>query len=706
MTRRKRILLLVLMVLVGVPVLAAVGVGIHLRSGGLEHQLEAGWTSYGLPGRLEIGSMRLIGVDEAIVEEVVIREEGQLPLASARRLHVRFDLIDRRLQSLRIEGVRAVLDRRRYEFLLAIIKAEQQHPSMRAPKPVRVEISDGELELPGGSRITAAEVRVDALGAKTTVESAAVLDGRPVRLAIATDRSGPDAPIVTTVEVQEGRAAPAAILKAVEGLGLIGALPEAAIPWLPGLVDLGGCKVEIDVVSNTIRGSAVAAWDGGRAGCVIDADARRLRLRSLAIQDDRLGMVEGGLVAARNGSEVALDCSNWMPGPGLPFPAALPLADIRRQLPELQVRWPTPDLKTSIALRGAGKARLELIVGSGQPPRILAEELPLVLAQGLLPPPLLIGGGHVVSASGVLDGRRPEFSARLSQARLLAEGWAFGPLDGDVAVEVRPEGGVLVSAQLPIGTIGFNGDHRSGKIVITCDRVEGLLARLDGPAQLPDLVGSLALEASFSVAERSITLSIDRLDLVRAQLRLKAHELVRALTAKLRGKANLRPGAVDVEIGGHLLEGDLRIPDDWLRLAARQPIFSVALAARYGEGRLDELVLSQAMVRAADAAGEPVPGGFSVQFEGRLAGDDLAGKVIGVADHADLAYLTSLVVPGEFKVTGEGAVAFQADLVGGEVKRIHGTFLPLGADLDIERGKLRVGGVTGSVKFSIGGPAP
>jgi hypothetical protein len=77
-----------------------------------------------------------------------------------------------------------------------------------------------------------------------------------------------------------------------------------------------------------------------------------------------------------------------------------------------------------------------------------------------------------------------------------------------------------------------------------------------------------------------------------------------------------------------------------------------------------------------------------------------------VADHADLAYLTSLVVPGEFKVTGEGAVAFQADLVGGEVKRIHGTFLPLGADLDIERGKLRVGGVTGSVKFSIGGPAP
>ncbi|HAT10066.1 MAG TPA: hypothetical protein DCS97_05615 [Planctomycetes bacterium] len=706
MTRRRRILLLVLLVLVGVPVLAAVGVGIHLRSGGLGHQLEAGWTSYGLPGRLEIGSMRLIGVDEAIVEDVVVREEGQPPLASARRLHVRFDLIDRRLQSLRIEGVRAGLDRRRYELLLAIIKAEQRHPPTRAPQPVRVEVSDGELELPGGSRITAAEVRVDALGAKATVESAAVLDGQPIRLAIATDRSGPDAPIVTTVEVQEGQAAPAAILRAVEGIGLIGAIPEAALPWLPALVDASGSRVEVEVVSNTIRGSAKAVWQGGRATCDIDADARRLHLRRLVVQDERLGMIEGGLVAARNGSEVALDCTSWTPGTGLPVPAALPLADIRRQLPELQVRWPTSDQRTSIALRGAGKARLELIVGTGHPLRVQAEELPLVLVQGLLPSPLLIGGGHVVSASAVLSDSRPQFSARLSQARLLAEGWAFGPLDGDVAVVVLPEGGVQVSAKLPIGTIGFSGDHRAGKIAIACDTVEGLLARLVGPAQLPDLTGRLALEARFSVVERSVALTVDRLDLTGAQLRLRAHELVRALTAKLRGKALLRPGAVDVEIGGHLLEGEMRIPDDWLQLAVRRPIFSVALAARFGEGRLDELVLSQAMVRAADASGEPVPGGFSVQFEGRLSGDDLAGKVIGVADHADLAYLTSLIVPGEVKVVGEGAVAFQADLVGGEVKRIHGSFLPLGADLDIERGKLRVGGVTGSVKFSIGGSKP
>ncbi len=705
--RRRRLLLILLMVLVGVPVLAAVGVGSYLRSGGLERELEHGWTAYGLPGRLEIGSLRLVGVDEAEASDVVVIQDGQPELARAAKIKLRFDLVDRRLLSLRIDGVKAGLDHERYRFMLDIIEAEQRHPPTRAPRPVRVEVVDGSIELPGGLMVTDAAVQVDALGAHARVEAVASVAGRPLRVAVATDRASPEAPIITTVDVREAIVSPRAVITVFEGIGMIKEAPDVFDPYLPALADCAGTRILRDVVSDTLRGDVIAKWQGGEGTCVIDADARRVVLRRVVVRDAKLGTASGVLTADRSGTTVAFDASTWSAGPGLPLPSGLPMTDVARLLPELQIRWPTPDHRTSLAVVGPGRARLEVILGGTTPPRLVASELPLVLLQGLLPAPLLIGGGHIVQAGAVLHEGRPEFSARLSQARMLAQGWSLGPIDGQVAAVLVPGGTVQVSADLlsgeqPIGRLSFAGNATTARISVECGAVESLIARLRGPAQLPDLTGSVVALADVTFTP-AVSIDLTSLELDKAAWRLRNHDFIRYLSAKLRGKARIAEGKVDVSLDGHLRSCEVRIPGEWLALTPPSPRFTLDASARHEQGQLAELVLSRAMVRAADAAGEGIPGGYSAQFEGRLAGERLAGVIQGVVDHADLAKLTAFVVPGQVKVGGEGAAALQIHIDGGEVNRIDGALLPLGADLDIERGKLKVGGITGSVKFTIGG---
>ena len=705
--RRRRLLLILLIVLVGVPVLAAVGVGSYLRSGGLERELEHGWTAYGLPGRLDIGDLRLIGIGEAVASDVVVSEDGQPELARAAKLHLRFDLVDRRLLHLRIDGVTGALDARRYRFLQDIIAAEQRHPPTRAPRPVRVEVVGGALELPGGLMLSQAAVLVDALGAHARVEATASLAGRPLRVAVATDRASPEAPIITTIEVREAVVSPRALITVFEGIGMIAKAPEVFDPYLPALADCAGTSILRDVASDTLRGTVIARWEGGEGTCDIDADARRIVLRRLAVRDAKLGSASGELTADRAGTTVAFDAGTWTAGPGLPLPSGLPMSDVARLLPELQVRWPTSDHRTSLAVVGPGRARLEVILGGAVPPRLVASELPLVLLQGLLPAPLLIGGGHIVQASAVLHEGRPEFSARLSQARMLAQGWSLGPIDGQVAAVLVPGGTVQVSADLlsgeqPLGRLSFSGNAANARVSIQCSAVESLIARLRGPAQLPDLTGSFSAQADVAFVP-GVSIGLANLELDQAALRLGNHDFIRQLSAKLRGTARIIEGRVEVSLDGHLRACEVRIPGEWLALTPPSPRFTLDASARHEQGQLAELVLARAMVRAADSAGEAIPGGYSAQFEGRLSGAQLSGVIHGVVDHADLARLTALVVPGQVKVGGEGAATLQVRIDGGEVSRIDGALLPLGADLDVERGKLKVGGITGNVKFTIGG---
>ncbi|MBN8524204.1 MAG: hypothetical protein J0M02_02585 [Planctomycetes bacterium] len=707
MTRRRRTIIVILAVLAGIPLLAAIGVGGYLRSGGLERQVEHVWEQRGLPGRLRVGSVRLDGFDRAVAENVSIGEDGEPPLVAAKRVVVAFDLVDRRPTSIRVEGGHGALDAARYRLLRGIIRAEARNPPTRAPQTVRVEVVDGTVDLPGGTQATGVSVQVSATGPVATATGEAMLAGRRLRVAVSTDRASPDAPIITTVQLLEAGAPASAALAALAGMELIRPLPQEFTAVLPGMVDVSGSSVQVDAESETVRGEVRAAWAGGSASCLVDSDARRVNLRRLVLRDERFGAIEGTLVADRSGERLALDASSWQAGGGLPIPANLPLADIGKLLPELQVRWPTSEGRCTVALVGPGRARLEAVVGGGAPVRIAASELPLVMVQGLLPKPLVLGGGHLVSATATLAEGRPEFAGEVRQARLLAEGWSFGPLDGQVAAVSQPGGGVQVSAKLPIGpgdgtAIAYSGGAAGGRLQIDCPAIEALLGRVRGPVRMPDLTGRISLTAEYEFSEQAVLVRIPGFDLSDCVLRLVGREIATAISTRLSGSASIAKDRIEVDLGGQLRSGAVRIPDEWLPLAAKSPIFSLDLVAELRDGQLAELNLRRAMIRAADASGEPVAAGYSAQLEGKLAGERLAGRLVGIVDHADLAWITSRVVPGHVAVEGEGAVAFQATIDGGEPKRIDGTFLPLGADLDVERGKLRVGGITGGVRFSIG----
>lgn len=729
MTQRRRIVLVVLLVVVAVPLLAALGAGWYLGTGGLAREVEQAWARRGLPARLEVGELRLTGLGEAVAERVRIVVPGRPPLCEAPRVTARFRMLGTRLDltSLRFDAPRGGLDEERYRLLQAIIAAEAARPPSGEPTPLAIEIADGAVELPGGLALTEVTVRIDALGAEARAEGSARLAGRPLRVAVTTQRLRAGAPVVTTVEVREGAVDPRAGVAVAAGLGLVPPLPAPAASWLPALVDAAGTRLEHTAVADTWAGSIAAAWAGGSASARLDADRRRIRLDALAVQDARLGAMQGALACDRDGSGVAVEAAMWRAGPGLPLPSGLPLADIARLLPQLQLRWPVADRRLALSLSGPGRARLEVQFGGGQPPRVAASELPLVMVQGLVPAPLVLGGGQVVAASAVLAEGRTEISATLSQARLLANGWSFGPLDGRFALVAVPGRGVQVSAELPVGVavprpggvgevarppeaqvrrVAFSGPGPSGAITINCPAVEGLLARLNGPGQLPDLDGDLDLKAEYAIGEDgTVTVRVASLGLAGSGLRLRGLDFMRGLALRLSGSARLSADGLDLDLGGHLRGGELRIADSWLPIAALTPLFSFDATARLAGGRFAGLAVRRIMVRAADLAGEPRPGGYSAQLEGTLSAE-VTGAISGVVDHADLAALLAFTPLRDVAVTGEAAVALDARFEAGRLLRVAGSFLPLGADLGIDQARFRVQGVTGRVMFAVGSGEP
>ncbi|MEK7413517.1 MAG: hypothetical protein AAB263_09420 [Planctomycetota bacterium] len=719
MTRRRRLLVLFLVLVVGIPLIAAMSVGVYLRWGGGKRELIHGWTDRGLPGALTVESVHFVSLHEAVIEGIQIAEQDKPALIAARRATVTFDLWQGQLKSAQFEGVTGELDADRLRFLIAIIQAEAKHPQHGQPSPVSIDIRQATLRLPAGIQIDDAVIHVNAVGANASVEATAYVAGRQLRLAIDTARAVQAGPVVVTVEARECAMELSRVLSAIHELGLIPVIPEQVLPYLPGLVDVAGTRVAVDAVNSLWNGQIKAAWQGGGGSAELEVSSRIVAMRKVTLRDERLGGLHGEVKIDRRLKTVAVDADEWGMGSGIKIPSLVPMTEIAKALPKLQIRWPTNDRRLSVAVVGTGQSRLELVVGGEQPPRLLASELELSMAQRLLPSPLLILGGNIVSATASLDPGREEMVLQVRQARLVAEGWSFGALDGEVAARALPAAGIQVRADLyngtmigeraEIGRVSFTGTRQAGTLTIACKKIEALLARLAGPMQLPQVNGSIALEADYSITPERSTIDIKSLAVGTtgvADMQLLGRDFVRAVSAKMRGQAVFMPGNIDIGLQGQLLGGSLRLPGLWMDAAARTPIFSVQVGLVLRREGLAEIQLKQALVRSADAKGEPIVGGYSAGFTGALIGEHLAGTISGVVDHADLNWVASLISASQVKIAGEGAIVCAAQFNAGEVRRIDGTVLPLGADLDIDRGRLVVEGITGGITFSIGGQKP
>lgn len=697
MTRRRRLLLIVLVVVLGFPALLIAGFAYLVQSGQIERRIAAGWTAQGLPGRLEIGRFELLTSSTAVLHGVTLRD-GLLasPLATAERCEVRFDWRKRDINSLRFTGVKGTIDRARWEFLLAVIRAADDIPPSPHPTPIHID-AQGDVDF-AGVPLERVVVGVDAIGPEATVEASAEAAGRPLRFSLTSGRSK-DAegrgrgPVRIAMRFSAVAAPLAPLLDAWVAVGELKPLPAAVRPWLPAVVDGAGSTLDVDPGARRWTGNLQLRWAEGEAVTALEADPKRLRLAGLRLRDQGLGEYDGGLAADFGAATLALDCPRWRPGPRLPVPPQVAPAPILAVLPGLRVSGPENGDRWRIALLGAGdtaQARAELLIADGGL-RLDGSELPLVLAQPFVP--CTIAGGHATRFSLSADRDRVrDVSATLRQARLSLAGWSLGPIDGQIAIVPTAEG-ASITLGTAAGRVALAASASRSEIVLELEAAEALLARLRGPTALPDLRGQVRGTVVVQQADGGWAVRSEKLKLAGAAI----GDLVRNLDAELKSAVTWKDGTLAILGGGHLTRGDLHLPGAWLDIASRTPIFTIAAGLPAVERGPRVLQLRELLVRAADARGDPVERGWSAQFSGQLSADDGAGSLRGVIDHADLGWIAQQVTLPEGKLAGEGALVFTIALASGAIQKLEGDFLPLSADLDLGSA-IRVQGIKGRVR--------
>jgi len=249
--------------------------------------------------------------------------------------------------------------------------------------------------------------------------------------------------------------------------------------------------------------------------------------------------------------------------------------------------------------------------------------------------------------------------------------------------------------------------HRAGVLTLTIARLDQLVAHIEAPAPLPRLRGLLKVTSEVRRGEqggwkgRILHLGVAG---------LASDQAVRELAAAAKGQFSWADRRLEVKLDGQLVSGELGLPNGWLDLSARTPIFTTTCSIQ--PGRIE---LHEALARAADRFGQPAKDGFTAELRGR-GEPDLTGAITGVIDHADIGWFkrnTILVpLPGSAEVAGEGAVTFTLRAARGEVAGVDGFVLPLNVDLTLLDGQLDISGITGALRFSLArpsaapGPAP
>ncbi len=109
MTRRTRVRLLIVLVLLGLPAMAALLALWYVGSGRLEQRLAHEYAER-LPGELTVGKVEVDGVGRAYLDDVRVGPDGAAKV-TAKRVTVDGSLIGGRISALRIDGFHATIDR-------------------------------------------------------------------------------------------------------------------------------------------------------------------------------------------------------------------------------------------------------------------------------------------------------------------------------------------------------------------------------------------------------------------------------------------------------------------------------------------------------------------------------------------------------------------------------------------------------------------
>ncbi len=747
MTRKWRIRLTVVLVILGVPLVLASLAVYYTTTGKLGHYIAIQYAAV-LPGRLIIGSVQVSAADQVRLTDVTISEGFSDPLVRIAWIDAKVDFFNGRLSALHLHGVKGRLDEESFGLLNRIIEAGEKLPPTNPPQSWDLD-ADGEVEFASGLKLTEAFAKGHVTGSLFELTCGTVIGAgsKPARVTVAGRAQGPataGAPqnkrIVVELIEAEGPLPEA--LDAVTAIGLLPPTPPGLRRWLPARVDASGSTVVRDLGVLHYTSPMKTRWQdaAGRVGGLegnLDADANRITVAVNEYSDPALGRVAGGtLVVDLRKNVVTLDAPRFAPGPGLALPPRLPIDALLKQMPRLKVIYGIDDGTTRVQLDHPEQnaSMIAATWGIDTPLRVDGAHLPLTLAQPLMPEGVAIGGGQATSLSLAVDPETGltaphlrDLRVDVEQARVTYSGWSVGPLTGQVTVAPQADGSVRLDATLPtpggavpLASVSAIGTAALGNATLRVQEIDGVLARLHGPVTLPTVTGALEVDLRYArAADGALNLDIGRAlfdrNEVRFELKDQRRDLLTGLRAQLKGVIRWQPttasdgrtpsSTLSAKVGGQLATGRLRLPNGWLDLATHTPIFTLVAETRPGLGDAPGmLTLNELLVRAADPAGSPVTDGYSAQFDGTI--DERGNGVVnGLVDHADLAWVNLQIGLPTGAVIGDGAVTCTGVLQEGQFERINGHFLPLNADVKLGP-SFRASGITGGVDFSIDRNAP
>lgn len=711
MTRRSRIRLLIVLVVLGIPLALCVGLLWFVGAGGLERRLEREWRTR-FPGTLDVGRVEIAGSDRVVIHDlVVVGDDGGEAIVRIGRVDIAGGVMPLRIAKVAASGVHLRFDRDGLVFLRDLV-ARLPAGDGRAAPPFRLEL-DGEAVVAGRLRLETLALRAD-------------IAGREVRGGIETALAGPDTPAgggrPLRLEVRPEPGALAArvvaaridlgeLLRTLHALGVM-APPDDLVPWLPGDVDATGAEVRFDFASRVLTGRAAPTWAGGRGEADLRIDTEGLHLTALRATDAALGSGEGRLDVDFATRALTVGLARWAPGSRLPVPAAVPLPALLELMPAARLQL-SPDgprivFTALTALEGAptDAPRVELRWRRRAPLAVEAGHLPFTLARAFLPAKVAPTAGTVDRlAIAVEGGQLQRLTAHALGLGLAVDAWRVAGVDAEVDITAvdphDPAAGFTTRVDLPTAGIIHRGRLSDGQLTVTIARLGELARLVRGPTPLPRLGGLLKLECDVRRDEAGAWSGrIRHLGLGAAD----AEGILRdgALAAR-DGRFTWRGRTVEARLDGQLQAGEVRLPNGrWLDLAARTP--RVAATVRFAPG---EIRVSELLARAADRFGQPAAQGFTAGLSAELD-HDLSGRISGVVDRADLGWFRRndlvLPLPADAVATGEGAITFAATVADGALVAVDGHVLPLDVDLTLLDGKLDISGIQGALRFRITPP--
>lgn len=737
MTRKWRIRLTVVLVILGVPLVLASLAVYYMTTGKLGHLIAIKYAQV-MPGHLSIGSVQFSAADQVHLTDITISEGFADPLAKIDAIDARLDMFNGRLMALQLHGVHVRMDADSFDLLQRIIDASDKQPPSNPPQSWDLE-ADGDVTFASGLQLLSSSAKGHITGSLFELDCGTTIGAgsKPSRVIVAGRLQGPVTPGTPpnkriVIELTEAEGPLPEALDAVAAIGLLPKAEPGLRRWLPARVTANGSTVvrELGIfhylAAVKTRWSDPAGHIGGLDG-QLDADGNRIAVAIMQFEDPSLGRVMGGnLVIDLRKHTVALDAPRFAPGPGLPLPPRLPLDALIKQMPRLKIVYGITDAATRIQLDNAEQnaSTISATLKADTPLRIEGANLPLTLAQYLMPAGLTIGGGQATSlnlavdaGAGVAEPRLRDLRLAVEQGRMAYAGWSVGPITGKLSVVPQADGTVRLEATLPttgsdqpLAVATLTGSMTNGTATLRVQPIDGMLARLHGPVLLPTITGSLELDLAYArQADGALSIDVSRALFDQNDVRFDGRDLLAGIRTQLKGTVRWQPTAtsstISAKVGGQLLSGRLRLPIGWLELATHTPIFTVVAETRpAANGTPSAITLSELLVRAADPAGSPLIDGYSAQFDGMID-DHGNGAVNGLVDHADLGWVNLQIGLPPGAVIGDGAVTCTATLVQGQIDRLTGHFLPLNADVKLGK-SFRASGITGGVDFSVDRQTP